>query len=294
MQSKSVHAGEAGLPTLSKLGIPAELSLSVDPLQIAQQWLDMFAKSVSRSSLDVSSLVSTLLLPSTFQSTFLCPDSDLDPETGLPPVPETADKESSVYWRDALALTWDFRTFEGSKKIETFLRDRLAGANIHNVKLDRTEGPPIVARLFPDMLWVQLLFRFDTDVGGCFGIARLVPVPKQGVDIPSSTEDLEWKAHTVFTRLERLHDVPELLGARRKQDPFHGPWDEARAEEAAFKEREPPVLIVGAGQAGLTVAAHLKVLGVESLMIEKAERVGDNWRKRYEALCLHDPVCECC
>lgn len=51
------------------------------------------------------------------------------------------------------------------------------------------------------------------------------------------------------------------------------------------------VLIVkGAGQAGLSVAARLKMLGVKSLLIDRNDRVGDNWRSRYHHLVLHDPV----
>lgn len=46
----------------------------------------------------------------------------------------------------------------------------------------------------------------------------------------------------------------------------------------------------GAGQAGLSVAARLKMLGVKSLIVDRAERVGDNWRTRYHQLVLHDCV----
>lgn len=49
-------------------------------------------------------------------------------------------------------------------------------------------------------------------------------------------------------------------------------------------------LFLGGGQAGLTAAARLKMLGVETLVIDQNERVGDNWRKRYHQLVLHDPV----
>jgi len=49
-------------------------------------------------------------------------------------------------------------------------------------------------------------------------------------------------------------------------------------------------LIVGGGHSGLGVAARLKALGIPALVIEKNGRIGDNWRTRYEALCLHDPV----
>jgi hypothetical protein len=46
----------------------------------------------------------------------------------------------------------------------------------------------------------------------------------------------------------------------------------------------------GAGQAGLTIAARLKILGIKSLIVDREERIGDNWRSRYHQLVLHDPV----
>ena len=52
------------------------------------------------------------------------------------------------------------------------------------------------------------------------------------------------------------------------------------------------VLVVGGGQSGLEIAARLKLMGVPTLVCEKNERIGDNWRHRYAALCLHDVVCE--
>ena len=53
------------------------------------------------------------------------------------------------------------------------------------------------------------------------------------------------------------------------------------------------VLVVGGGQSGLEIAARLKLLGVSTLVCEKQARVGDQWRHRYAALCLHDVVCKC-
>jgi cation diffusion facilitator CzcD-associated flavoprotein CzcO len=46
----------------------------------------------------------------------------------------------------------------------------------------------------------------------------------------------------------------------------------------------------GAGQGGLTAAARLKMLDVETLVIDREDRIGDNWRRRYHQLVLHDPV----
>lgn len=41
------------------------------------------------------------------------------------------------------------------------------------------------------------------------------------------------------------------------------------------------VLSACAGQAGLNMGARLQNLGLSCLIIDKNERVGDNWRKRY-------------
>ena len=47
---------------------------------------------------------------------------------------------------------------------------------------------------------------------------------------------------------------------------------------------------IGSGQAGLMLAARLKQLNVDALLIDRMARIGDNWRKRYHQLVLHDPV----
>jgi cation diffusion facilitator CzcD-associated flavoprotein CzcO len=48
------------------------------------------------------------------------------------------------------------------------------------------------------------------------------------------------------------------------------------------------VLIVGGGHAGISAAVELKRIGLDALVIDKAARVGDNWRLRYHGLKLHN------
>src|SRR4051794_8671495 len=50
------------------------------------------------------------------------------------------------------------------------------------------------------------------------------------------------------------------------------------------------MLVSGAGQAGLTAHARLKMLGVPALIVDRNAAIGDNWRRRYHQLVLHDPV----
>ncbi|KAJ7752730.1 hypothetical protein DFH07DRAFT_516852 [Mycena maculata] len=179
-------------------------------------------------------------------------------------------------WRDILSLTWDFRTFQG-ESLQRFLADRLAAAQMSTfeLKYDYLE----LRRPYPDLAWIEAMFSFETSIGLASGVFRLIP--QKGGD---------WKAHCMFTNLEDLKGFPEKIGPLRDWAPNHGKWAEARRRSAAFETGDPTVLIVGGGQSGLELAARLKCLDVSALVIEKNARIGDNWRNRYDALCLHDPV----
>ena len=230
------------LPTLDRLG--ASLQADLDANKVAAEWFGKFSDAVSVK--DTSKIV------------------DLFLEDG--------------WWRDHLALTWEFRTFHGVAKIKRFLDDQLVPFDLSNVKL---RDGAVLKQPYPDLAWVQALFDFETNVGTGSGVVRLVP-----------TASGEWKAFTLYTTLEELKGFPEKTGSQRDFLPNHGKWLNQREEERSFSKGDPAVLIVGGGQSGLDAAARLKMLGVPTLVIERQNRIGDQWRYRYEALCLHDPVCE--
>jgi putative flavoprotein involved in K+ transport len=50
------------------------------------------------------------------------------------------------------------------------------------------------------------------------------------------------------------------------------------------------VVVIGAGQAGLSVGYHLKQRGIPFVILDANERIGDTWRKRWDSLRLFSPA----
>lgn len=192
--------------------------------------------------------------------------------------------KDNSYWRDHLALTWRLRTVKGSEAIAAYLDS----SKHHITKLDIDRSTPFRAPKFGaidgwgDVKGIVFFFKFETDIGRGEGVMNL------------AEQDGAWKIFTLYTALTELKGHEEAVNHRRRRGVKHGGdpnrknWKEQR--EAEVEEIQPTVLIIGAGQGGLTVAARLKMLNVPTLIIDSNERVGDNWRKRYRQLVLHDPV----
>src|SRR5690348_5280139 len=49
-------------------------------------------------------------------------------------------------------------------------------------------------------------------------------------------------------------------------------------------------VVIGGGQAGLSVGYHLSKLGVPFVILDASERVGDAWRRRWDSLRLFTPA----
>jgi putative flavoprotein involved in K+ transport len=50
------------------------------------------------------------------------------------------------------------------------------------------------------------------------------------------------------------------------------------------------VVVIGAGQSGLAAAHDLAIRGIDFVVLEANERVGDSWRSRYDSLKLYSPA----
>jgi cation diffusion facilitator CzcD-associated flavoprotein CzcO len=190
------------------------------------------------------------------------------------------------YWRDVLALSWNLQTLNGAEAILSELPTLARSAAPKNFAIDPDRAAPRrVTRAGTPC--IEAIFKFETALGRGHGILRLVPDAADG-NRP--------KAWTLLTALEELKGFEEEHGATRPRGQaysrdFRGPnWLDLRKASAAYADRDPAVLVVGGGQAGLAIAARLKQLKIDTLIVDREARVGDNWRKRYHALTLHNQV----
>ncbi len=193
---------------------------------------------------------------------------------------------NDCYWRDALALTWNLETLAGRAAVVSRLSETAAHAGISSLVLDTdAPEPKLVSRVGREV--IEAFFRFETQIGRGRGIVRIAK---------ASGDDSQPQAWTVLTALEELKSFEEKTGLNRPTGQSHsrdfrGPnWLDQRQAAEAYDDHDPTVLVIGGGQAGLASAARLTQLGVDTLIIDKHARIGDNWRKRYHALTLHNQV----
>lgn len=152
------------------------------------------------------------------------------------------------WWRDILALQWDFRTIHGRDDIRKFLEENQKSTPLSAFKIHET------GRFQPRLesvdkatgfSWISSLFHFETAIGRGTGVLRLTQ-ERPGV----------WKAFSVYTTLQELKEHLEPLNERRPYGTIDsmpgglskGTWVERRARQKEFVDEEPQVLVVGAGK----------------------------------------------
>ena len=190
------------------------------------------------------------------------------------------------HWRDVLALTWQIRTVNGLDAILRELKANMRRAHPTGFRTDpQRTAPRNVTRAGTNA--IEAIFRFETAEGRGSGVLRLTP---------DASNDNTLKAWTLLTALDEIKGFEEQVGKSRPKGTsysrdFRGPnWLDLRRSAAEYVERDPVVLVVGGGQAGLSIAARLRQLQIDTLIVDREQRIGDNWRNRYHALTLHNQV----
>ena len=182
------------------------------------------------------------------------------------------------HWRDILALTWKIQTVSGKSNVIENLLNKIMEVSAKSFQIDQRRTPPReVIRAGENV--IEVILRFKTKFGNCESVVRLC-------------EDQErkgkFKAWSILTALSDLNSSNKK-NLEQYQNILEGPnWLDKRNEDRLYKNREPEVIVIGSGQAGLSIAARLKQQNIDTLIVDKNERVGDNWRNRYHSLKLHN------
>lgn len=184
-------------------------------------------------------------------------------------------------WRDQVAFTWTIQSWDGrSASVEALMSHASRQPRRFSIKPGTT--PSMAGEL--DMARITAVFDFENDAGAGSGVVQLAP----------SDNGVGWAAAHLMTELNELKGHPWRLADHRPPGRGHGAVAnrtnpaEVWAETLAFENREPYVVVLGAGHNGLMVAARLERLGVDTLVLDRTERVGDVWRNRYPSLALHN------
>ena len=186
-----------------------------------------------------------------------------------------------IVWRDLVAMSWGIHSFYGPEQVTAAFKSLLPDSQPRAFSLRADVPVRRVRRAGVEVM--EVVFELVTTHGQGSGVVRLLEGP-----------DGDARAWTLMTSLDELHRESREDGGGEPDDftrDFAAPnWLDRRRVETQFSERDPAVLVVGAGQAGLAVAARLRQLGLDTLVIDRHDRVGDNWRDRYHALVLHNEI----
>jgi putative flavoprotein involved in K+ transport len=183
------------------------------------------------------------------------------------------------HWRNLFGITWHFATFSGNAVVAAELLARASEARAGNFRINEAALAPRGA-VVAGCEVTEAIFAFESESGPGYGALRLVRQP-----------DGSAKAWTFSTSVDfdAICDARAARAAQTHIRDFAGPdWLEQRQAEGRYDDRDPDVLIVGGGHAGISVAAEARRIGLTALVIDREERIGDNWRLRYRGLKLHN------
>lgn len=181
--------------------------------------------------------------------------------------------------RESQIFTWDNRSLQGRDKVYEHISGPLPRRSFSNFQVDtRQYLAPERGQVGTQQEGVVSGFIFETDVQWGQGYAQLV-----------QDEDNVWRALSVYMMAADIKGHEEAGRELGIYGNHTVSWGAVLDGRRKVNEETPQVLVIGASQTGVMVAARFKQMNIPTLVIEAQSRLGDTWRKRYDSLTLHTP-----
>ncbi|GAB7349290.1 hypothetical protein MBLNU459_g8434t2 [Dothideomycetes sp. NU459] len=181
---------------------------------------------------------------------------------------------NDAIWRDSFALTGTLRTLYSAVTLMQAWHETSVARKVHSIA-----AKPAFARVVRvrDMSsWVEAMFDFETAAeppASCTMMVSLVP-----------GSDGQWKIWLLGTILEQFEGTGNVDMLEPSKHNF---GDSASNGNEECGPGHFDCVVVGAGQAGLSTGGRLAALGLEYVILDKNQQVGDNWKNRYGSARLH-------
>ncbi|KAI1357742.1 hypothetical protein F5Y08DRAFT_323485 [Xylaria arbuscula] len=183
-----------------------------------------------------------------------------------------------AFWRDIAALTSHLRTFSTPRVIAAALMKMKTERQVKDMM--EVVGDPQLVVVSPTLIFIDCTISFHTQTPALSCEGRLMLLPAA---VGDTDHAVSWKLWVLSTWTESLLEYPE------DEKLLFAPGRELQGLEMIDTE----VFILGAGTSGLMTAARLKALGVDTIVADRNDRIGDNWLQRYDSLKIHVPTSNC-
>lgn len=181
---------------------------------------------------------------------------------------------TNAIWRDIFAMTGTARTFYGPT-ISAAWKETTEMKKPGSFELAEKSAKAV---RIGDISYLQASFSFGTFASPqaeCTALVTLVPDLDGG-----------WRIWTLRTILDQLkfHGNVDFLEPANVTSHLNGNVKgEAKLANGHKDETHFDCVIIGGGQAGLSVAGRLKALDVNYIVLDKKEEVGGSWESRYSS-----------
>jgi hypothetical protein len=183
--------------------------------------------------------------------------------------PDSSVLAKDAVWRDLFAVTGSIRTFYGAETCLARWTEHMGKAAAGAFQYQPGSGRVVSAG--PASSWLQCSYTFHADAKpkrDCEAIVSLAYDEGRG----------SWVIWVIRTVLGQLSDHPNV---DRLEATANGTGKSSAAAQRDGVQFD--CVVIGGGQAGLSVGGRLAALGVSYIVLEKNKGVGDNWRNRYRS-----------